>query len=214
MNRHEFIKQLRIELSKLPPEEIEEATEYFEEFFEEATAGLDGDALTAEEEHMAAEFGDPKKIAAQIKADYAARLLDEADMVTEKKPGTGKVLTAVWWIIIGICSAPVFIPLAICAVLLLILIYAAIAGGIIASIAGVVLGLTHLSASVAAGIMGIGLSLMLLTVSVFAAYVAYIATRAVVKAAARSIMTANAERRAKKSGRNPNEDDWVSVVAE
>ena len=76
MNKQEFILALREELAKLPPEEIVDATEYFEECFAEATDGLDDEARIAEEERLAAEFGSPKRIAAQIKADYAAKILD------------------------------------------------------------------------------------------------------------------------------------------
>ena len=114
MNRQEFILALREELSKLPPEEIVDATQYFEECFDEATDGLDDEARLAEEERLAAEFGNPKRIASQIKADYAARILDTEEPARGEKPGAKKKISAIWWVILGIFSAPVAIPVVIC----------------------------------------------------------------------------------------------------
>ena len=48
MNKQQFLRTLRQELSKLPMEEIVEATEYFEECFADATEGLDEEARLAE----------------------------------------------------------------------------------------------------------------------------------------------------------------------
>ena len=41
MNRQDFIASLRKELSKLPPEEIADATEFYEEYFDEVLENLD-----------------------------------------------------------------------------------------------------------------------------------------------------------------------------
>ena len=68
MNRKEFIKKLRRELAKLPAEEREAAIEYYEEYFDEAGP--------EHEQELIGELGSSKRIAAQIKSDYAARLLD------------------------------------------------------------------------------------------------------------------------------------------
>ena len=215
MNRQAFIGILRAELSKLPPEEIDEATEYFEECFDDAAEGLEGESLTAEEERLAGEFGDPKKIAAQIKAEYAARLLGGEGTAATKKPGSKKILTAVWWIIIGLCSAPVFIPLAICVIAIVFAIYIVIAAGIVGSVSGIFVGISCLTASAAAGIMGIGICLMLLAVSLGAAYAALLATRAVVRKAGRCISRTNAERKARRAYDNSSDDgDRVASVDE
>lgn len=217
MNREEFILTLRKELSKLPPEEIVEATQYFEEIFDEATAGLDDEERLAEEQKLVTEFGNPKKIAAQVKADYAARLLEGEETVEGKKPGTGKKLSAVWWVIIGICSAPVSIPLAICVVTIAITIIAAIislyAGIVSAAISGitvVIAGFACLPGSVASGVMTIGAGLMILAASVAAGFGAFLGTKVLITALARKLRTANKNRKINKlAGESEKVDDWA-----
>lgn len=205
MNREEFILTLRKELSKLPPEEIVAATEYFEECFEEAAEGLTDEERLAEEQRLIKEFGNPKRIAAQIKADYAARLLNGDETVLDKKPGTKKKLSAVWWVVIGICTAPVSIPLAIGAICVaiwiicaIIGIYAGIIGGGMASIGAIVLGIVFLTSSGASGVMTIGAGLVGLAVTAAAAVGAYIGTKALVKAIARGVKNQNSKRKTKK----------------
>ena len=205
MNRQEFILTLRKELSKLPPEEIVAATEFFEECFEEATIELDEEERIKEEQRLINEFGNPKRIAAQVKADYAARLLNGDETILDKQPTVKKKLSAVWWVVIGICSAPVSIPIAIgiiCVaiglVAVIIEIYAGIIGAGVASIGGIVLGCVFLSSSAATGIMVIGGGLLGLAISAAAAVGAYIGTKALVRAIARTAKTQNAKRKRKK----------------
>ena len=49
MNRQEFMGTLRCELSKLPPEEIADATEFYEEYFDEVLENTDTEGLNEEE---------------------------------------------------------------------------------------------------------------------------------------------------------------------
>ena len=100
MNREVFIDELRKELSKLPEEEVEAAVEYYEEYFDEAGEDNEDNVIKA--------LGNPKKVAGQIKSEYAVKLLDDDDIPVAKKG-----FAAAKWIIIGICSAPVSIPLII-----------------------------------------------------------------------------------------------------
>jgi len=217
VNREEFILTLRKELSKLPPEEIVEATQYFEEIFEEATAGMDDAQRLAEEQRLIGEFGNPKKIAASVKADYAARILEGEETVEGKKPGTGKKLSAVWWVIIGICSAPVSIPIAVCIVLIvisligaIISLYGGIISAIIAGIAVVVFGFACLSSSVATGLMAIGGGLLLLAGSAAAAGGAFIGTKALILWIAKKIRDANNKRKLNKmTNGERNLGDWT-----
>ena len=65
MNRREFIARLKEEISRLPQEEIEAAVEYYEEYFDEAGADKEQDVLER--------LGSPKKVASQIKSEYAVR---------------------------------------------------------------------------------------------------------------------------------------------
>jgi len=202
MNREEFILTLRKELSKLPPEEIVAATEFFEECFADATEGLDDTEKLLKEQELIEEFGKPKRIAAQIKADYAARILDGDETILDKNPSTGKKLSAVWWVIIGICSAPVSIPIAIGIIWVaigilscIIGIYATIIGCGLGAIAAIVMGCIFLSSSAASGIMTIGGGLALLALSAAAAVGAFIGTRELVKWVARTIKSKNEKRR-------------------
>ena len=226
MNREEFILTLRKELSKLPPEEIVEATQYFEEIFIDATEGLEEEARLAEEQRLVEEFGNPKKIAAQIRADYAARLLDGDETILDKKPGAKKKLSALWWVIIGICSAPVSIPIVGCLICLaigvicfMIGIYAGIIGCGVGAIGAIVMGCIFLSSSVPSGVMTIGAGLVLLALSAAAAVGAFIGTKAMVKGIARTVREKNEQRRKKKLYRmgqdGPKEEEmWVRVDEE
>lgn len=196
MNRQEFILALREELAKLPPEEIVDATQYFEECFDEATDGLDEEARIAEEERLAAEFGNPKKIAAQIKADYAARILDNDNTAAGERPGTKKKLSAVWWILIGICSAPIAIPIVICAFMMILCVLFVIIACLIAGIAAVVAGIAAFTDSVAGGFMTIGIGLMMAAASAAAIFGAFLGIREIVRAIAQSTRKRNEEKKA------------------
>ena len=196
MNRQEFILALRDELAKLPPEEIVDATQYFEECFDEATDGLDEEARAAEEERLAAEFGSPKRIAAQIKADYAARILDADDAAGGEKPGTKKKLSAVWWILIGICSAPIAIPVVICVFMMILCVLFVIIACLIAGIAAVAAGIAAFADSAAGGFMTVGIGLMLASASAAAVFGAFLGIREIIRSVAKSSGKKNEEKRA------------------
>lgn len=182
MNRQEFMQALRNELSQLPAEEIDAAVEYFEECFDEATDGLDAERAAAEEKRLTEEFGNPKRIAAQIRAEYAARLLDGDKAVTVQDQGKTNKLSAVWWVIIGICSAPIAVPIAIVIFALIMVVIACIIAGIIGGGAAIVAGLFQMGAITgAAGIMIAGIGMMMLSVSLAAAYGAIVGIIAIGK---------------------------------
>ena len=124
MNRREFIARLKEEISRLPQEEIEAAVEYYEEYFDEAGADKEQDVLER--------LGSPKKVASQIKSEYAVRLFDE-----EEKPTVKKGLSAAWYVVLGICSAPVSIPLAVALGALAISIFVALICCVIGVFAGI-----------------------------------------------------------------------------
>ena len=199
MNRQEFIQSLRDELAKLPPEEIVDATQYFEECFDEATDGLEGGAKLAEEERLAAEFGSPKRIAAQIKSDYAAKILDGDGHAGGEKPGAKKKLSAVWWILIGICSAPIAIPGVIFTFTMVICVLIGIIAAFISGIALTVMGIAGLVQSVSGGVMTMGIGLMLLAVSAAAGFGAFIAMREIIRLIARNVRENNRKRKADES---------------
>lgn len=178
MNKQEFMDALRSELSKLPPEEIDAAAEYFEECFSEATEGLGDDERKVEEARLAEEFGSPKRIAAQIRADYAARILDGEETAVQSKASAGK-LSAIWWVIIGICAAPVAVPLAVVLFAVILVIGVCIFAGVIAGGAAFVAGIIKISTAGAAGVMVAGLGLMMCACALAAGYAAIVAIIAI-----------------------------------
>lgn len=218
MNRQDFIASLRRELSKLPPEEIADATEFYEEYFDEVLDNLDTSGMTEDEAQgaiakreaeLVQELGSPKAIAKQIKAEYASKILEGSDTAAGTKPTVGHKLSAVWWVIIGICSAPVSIPAAIglicvaCGILtgmigLIFGIFGAIAGLIIGSIAGIAMGISSLSISPATGALFIGLGLMGLALAAAGLVGAVLIIKEIVLALARWFTSLNEKRKMKK----------------
>ncbi len=191
MNREQFIASLRRELKKLPPEEIVAASEYYEEYFDDALAGVeesqaeDGVVATAgaatareaAEAQLIEELGSPKTIAAHIKSEYASRVLTGDETTLKYKPTVGNKISAVWWILLGVLAAPVGIPVAIAlgAVIfaLLITVFAVIISFYCAAIGIFVGGIALLAAAIAAittsfftALMLLGAGLVLLALAV------------------------------------------------
>ena len=164
MTRQEFIVTLREGIKKLPPEEIVAATEFYEEYFDEVL-----EAGEKTEEEIIGELGNPKRIAAQIKADYAARILDGDESMLGERPTVKKKISAAWWVVIGIVSAPVSIPAAIAAfwiligaICLVIGLAVGIIGGAVAGLGCIVFGCIAMADAVSSGIMMIGIGLIAL----------------------------------------------------
>ena len=214
MTRQEFIVALREGLRKLPPEEIVAATEFYEEYFDEV---LESGEKT--EEEILDELGSPKRIAAQIRADYAARLLEGDESLLGEKPTAKKKLSAAWWVVIGIVSAPISIPAAIGAFWLVVGAIAGVIGlavGIIgAAVAGigcVVFGCIALADAVSSGIMIIGIGLIVLAAATAAGAGLYIGVRAAVIAIAKAIRNGREKRRIRKlAAETSAREEWVYV---
>ena len=219
MSRQEFILALRRELKKLPPEEIVAATEFFGEYFD--------DVLTSgekTEEEIINELGSPKKVAAEIKADYAARILDGDETVLDKKPSAGKKISAIWWVVLGIISAPVSIPIACCIAFaafcvfvsllgIMIAIYATIIGCACGAIGAVVFGVIAFGSSLATGFMFIGIGLLLAAMTAAAGVGAFIGTRELIKLIVRLVKgqhDKNKNKKLQKMYSNTGEE-WVYV---
>ena len=111
MNKEEYLKKLRSKIKKLPKEEVNEAIEYYHQYFEEA-----GEQNT---DTVIARLGSPAYVASQILADYAIKDLDTHKNTTKKN------ISAIWFIILAIIASPIALPLAlfiICLTLTLILV--------------------------------------------------------------------------------------------
>ena len=179
MTKEQFIASLRRELKKLPPEEVVSATEYYEEYFAEALDNpeLTAEEMAAEEARLIGEIGSPKAVAAQIKSEYASRVLSGDETTLKYKPTVGNKISAIWWIILGVLAAPVGIPVAIAlgAVVfsLWIVVFAVVislyAGGIgilAGGLAALVLGIIAIVSSFSTGLMCIGGGLALVAMAV------------------------------------------------
>lgn len=97
MNKEEYLKKLRLKIKKLPKQEIDEAINYYHEYFEEA-----GEENT---ESVVARLGSPSHVASQILADYAVKDLDTENSSTKKS------FSAIWFIILAILASPIALPL-------------------------------------------------------------------------------------------------------
>lgn len=154
MDRREWLRKLQLELYKLPRGEIDDAIAYYTEYFEEAGP--------EREQEIIRELGDPAKVAAQIKADYAVRQLDEMERDETRwrwgrkaggrsdygqgyddgyahgerayKEHRTRIGAMVAAIIGGILAAPIAIPLAICLVVFAVLGMLLLAGLVVAAV--------------------------------------------------------------------------------
>ena len=100
MNRHEFLDELKRKLRKLPFDEIKEAVDYYEGYFD--------DAGEENEQTVLAELGAPSAVASQIIAAFAVK---EADA---EKPGK-KSWRTVWLVVLALFASPIAVPLALAA---------------------------------------------------------------------------------------------------
>ena len=218
MTRMEFMKILRNELRKLPPEEIVAATEFFEEYLDDALEALNVDGLTEEEaqnlreeteERLIREIGSPRAVAKQIRAEYASRILEGEESGGKTKASVGSRISAVWWVIIGICSAPVSIPVAICigcvafgiivtVLSIMISIYSGIIGAAIGGICALVMGCLAIPTVLSTAALLIGIGLITLALTAAAGVGAYIGTKELIRWLARLGRSINEKRRLKK----------------
>jgi len=99
MNRHEFIEELKKKLRKLPFDEIKEAIEYYEGYFD--------DAGEENEQAVLDELGTPSAVASQIIANFAIK---EAD---SDKKSSKKSWRTTWLVILALFASPIAIPIAL-----------------------------------------------------------------------------------------------------
>lgn len=163
MTKDEFLSKLRKGLKRLPPEEIENAMAYYEEYLEDAGEENQTDAVAA--------LGSPNKIASQISAEYAVK-----DLKTD--PSAKKGLAAVWMVLLAVFASPIAVPIAIAVacvafamvivVFALIFSFAAVAlsltlAGIVCVIVGLILTVQNFPVAlfyIGAGLVTLGLGVI------------------------------------------------------
>lgn len=99
MNKEAYLKKLKGKLKKLPTEEVDEALDYYHEYFEEA-----GENNT---DQVIRKLGSPAHVASQILADYAVKGLEN------EPESTKKGISAIWFILLAIFASPIALPLLI-----------------------------------------------------------------------------------------------------
>lgn len=213
MRINEFLSELQKNLSKLPKEEIDAAVDFYEEYFNEALDYCDSEAERDKmEEMLIKEAGTPQQVASRIKAEYAAKYLDNDDNGGEENGGPKNKLSAIWWIVIGICSAPVSIPVAVVTVCCIIgifailiavtiSIYAAIIGIGIGGLAAAAVAIVAIGGSAATAALFTGFALMGIAFAAVTGYGAVVGTRALIRAIGRSFSKYDEKRRMKKENR-------------
>lgn len=195
MNRQEFIKKLESELSKLPKDEIKDAIDYYNEYLDDA--GLEN------EEAALKELGNPSRIATQIKADFAVKQLSAKREAGNSEGKKG--IAIIWWVILGIFTAPVALPIAITGGLLAICILLTIAiivitglfcvgAFFVAGIAALIVGVSILFINFANGIFALGTGMALIGATALLGLGLVFCTKALVNVIARRM---NEKRRLK-----------------
>jgi len=157
MNRNEFIDELKKRLKKLPYDEVKEAVDYYEGYFD--------DAGEENERSVLAELGTPASVASQIIANYAVKEAGDE--------GSGKKnWRTAWLVVLALFASPIAVPLLIAvgavALSLIIVISAVVisffAAGVaifVSGIACVVVGILVAFQSIPTTLLYIGMGLML-----------------------------------------------------
>ena len=167
MTKTEYMRTLAHKPRRLPKEDYDKAMEYFEEYFAEAGPEFEQQAIE--------DLGSPEDAANQLIIDLAAKNVQEPPKTVKRG------LSAIWIGILGICAAPIALPLgfALLAVFICFLIVilavifclflaavAVVASGIIGVFGGGIL----LFSTFADGLATIGLGLFALGAGVLLVY--------------------------------------------
>lgn len=157
MNRDEYIRRLEGRLRRLPKEEHDKAISYFMEYFDEAGAENEKQAIK--------DLGTPEMAADQIIREFAAE--------NAKKPAKDVKhgISAVWIGILAVFAAPIALPFALmlgllglmlvlCLFILVLSVFILIISIAAASIPCIIVGIYMMFSSFANGIATLGLGLI------------------------------------------------------
>lgn len=157
MTQNDYMKTLAYSLRRLPKEDFNQALEYFEEYF--AEAGPENEQKAIED------LGAPEEAAKEL-------IMNLAEKNVQEPPKTVKhSFKAVWIGLLGICAAPIALPIAFCLICIIAaLVFAMLcvlvgfflcaAAVIAAAIVGLVGGIALLFTSFANGLATLGLSFL------------------------------------------------------
>lgn len=163
MNKQTFLKCLERKLKSIPREDREDALNYYREYFEEMGAD--------EEQDVTVELGTPDSIAKNIIAECTKKHVEKQ----RREGGIKNGATTFWLVLLGICGAPVALPMLLVGVLLVLVLvlvlFILVLCVYIMGAAGVVGGVAMLSAVFMAGefaqaVVCFGLALLLAGVGI------------------------------------------------
>lgn len=165
MTRTEYMRRLSVRLKHLPREDFDRAMEYFQEYFDEAGAEKEQQAIQ--------DLGDPQSAAEQIIMDLAVKN-------TENRPeNMRRGFSAVWIGLLAVLAAPIGLPLAVSAVALigcfgvvvlalLLSAFALVLVVVLSAVIGLAAGVWLIFTSPANGLATFGLSLLVLGLGLLA----------------------------------------------
>lgn len=193
MNKEEYMKTLAHKLRRLPKEDYDTAMEYFEEYFAEAGPEREQQAIE--------DLGTPDEAAKELIMDLAERNVNEPPKTVKKG------FHAVWIGILGVCAAPIALPLALALVAIVFAIVITVLAVLFslfltavclaaAGIVGVIGGAALLFHTFADGIATIGLSIFILGAGTLFVYGSFCLCRWFLKKISQSLGTVT------KGGRN------------
>lgn len=156
MTKNEFLSELRYALRHLPQEEIDNALNYYEEFFHEAGP--------QRERQIIDELISPNAVASKIIGEYAVHDAERSRRKKRSRP--------LWIAILAICASPVAVPLALSGFVLVVALFIVfLAFGIsgaafaVSGIVSLYAGVWAASASLPTGMFYIGLGLLAISIS-------------------------------------------------
>ncbi|MDF7637918.1 DUF1700 domain-containing protein [Lactobacillus sp. ESL0791] len=132
---NDYILELEQNLSVLPENDRQDVVEFYREFL------LDGNFH--ERQAIEQELGSPQQLAHKIIADYSVSDDGSKSPQQPQKDSSKHLLKTIWYTLLGICAAPVGIPIIIAILAIIIAVLAVCLGifiGFIALIAGLIGG--------------------------------------------------------------------------
>lgn len=174
MTRSDYMKTLAKKLRRLPREDFNKAMEYFAEYFEEA-----GPENVQQAIH---DLGTPQDAARELIMELAVKNAEEPPKTVKRG------LSAVWIGILGVCAAPIALPLAlalICVILALVItvlaclfsIFVSALAFIASGIVGAILGVIVMFSAFADGLTTVGLSLSVLGLGLISTFGSFVLCR-------------------------------------
>ena len=167
MTRADYMKTLAYNLRHLPKEDYDRAIEYFEEYFNEAGPEHEQTAIE--------DLGTPEEASRELIMDLAEKNIQEPPKTVKRG------LHAVWIGILGVCAAPIALPMLLiffCLIFMLVIVLFALLLSVFAAavctaaggVMGIVGGAALTFRTFADGIATVGLGLVIFGLGILFVY--------------------------------------------